>query len=1017
MPQLELKSSPLLSASLSMNRRPSQVLDVTPVNELDLHDLMQIDFGGDGSTADVSEVVKFLNHSGFDELNSDARLDPIWQSLKDMPDGFLTCPELTGLKRNNLLVQKALSGDLAISDFRLFSDIVTKIYGESKSVNSGAVASYIPQLASVDPNLFGVSICTVDGQRFSIGDSAQIFSVQSVSKVVTYSIALETNGIAKVHEHVGMEPSGRNFNERVLLPSGIPHNPLINTGAIMCSSLLFKDEPRWKRFEKVADYWRRLSGSPTNPSILQSTFLAERETANRNFCLAHMMAETPGGLFPSDLKAIQTVLDDYFSYCSLGVTTESMSVVAATYANGGLNPITDERVLRPETVTASLSVMMSCGMYDASGEFSSVNGFPAKSGVSGIIMAVIPGVCGICTYSPQIDPLGNSTRGLDFFFRLAREVMKAPLYKSPSMQGSITTAFGNQFDWRTSGKESVLKKFGIREFSSLWWSASGGDELRIRQLAARGIDVNESNYSNRNALNFAINKTNNLSTVKLLIDLKANLGDEYFSSYIEDAKMHGRDDIIALLERERDASPRAISQSFDFVSPTKIPVGRFFTGMKDGDLVTALDDAGLYYEPSEGSLQHLYVRALCGKLIIPNWPKFVDQLITSFRAASRISEDDDVLSLAVTSSDSQRIHLTTDKAGVVVRVPRESEKVMFPIDAIVRVVLYEIAVAELTSDRIHQFIGKEPSGQPETSLRMNSEGLPYNPLTMGGCLMVCHLLLQRLSMAEVMTRIRDRLGGNTSRSTNPEIASIVDDRRYGELCKCVLHLLSAGDDSGDIMTSSPLTLELFNNAHSLQVDLPTLSDYARSVAAQPIATTDSSSILALLYSCGLDEVSGEWSFRFGLPAKTSLSGTVLVVVPGVLGFAMKTSRVSLQPLPDTIFKFLKRFDFKFNFHLFKRHFSSVESTDPTLFFGSDKLLLITQFISAAFHGDLSTMKHLVAEGLDVNCTDMDGRTALHIANGVGNAAVGEWLVSVGANQRARDQWGMTPLFEIEDGEW
>lgn len=1004
MPKIELKSSPIL-ASISMTRRPSAVLDVTPVNEVDLHELLHhhdTGLGGDGSVADVNEVFAFLNECGFHESNTDPRLAPVWETLRnEFPSGYISCEELTRLKRNHLLVQKALNSDLGISDFARFTEIVTRIFLEAQKNCAGEVASYIPQLASVDPELFGVSICTVDGQRVSIGDAAHVFSVQSVGKVVTYSIALETNGQEAVHKNVGMEPSGRNFNERVLLPSGIPHNPLINTGAIMCASLVYKKEPRWKRFEKVADYWRRLSGGTTDATILQSTFLAERETANRNFCLAHMMAEGGEDLFPTDLKGIQTVLDDYFSYCSLGVTTDAMSVVAATYANGGLNPITDERVLSPETVTASLSVMMTCGMYDASGEFSSVNGFPGKSGVSGIIMAVIPGVCGICTYSPRIDGLGNSVRGLDFFSRLAREVMAAPLYKVPSKQGSITTAFGNQFDWRTSGKESVIKKFGIKEFSSLWWAASMGDELRIRQLAARGIDVNESNYSNRNALNFAITKDAKISTIALLLDLNANLGDEYFASYLEDAKRVGRTDIAEFLQKRRHGpipedlmhELKRTESSQSLGSPARIPVERFFVGQPRVDLAEALASAGIAYDASKNPRCDLYVRALCGKLVIPNWSLFVSDI------SECLSDVESELLVALTSSDAQRVVLSTPWGrNTLVRSesPVREEGPSFAIDSIVRIALYELAIDRVGEDLVYSRIGREPSGQPESSLRMNSDGLPYNAFTLAGCLVVCDMLLRVFSRAEILRRIRVRIG---IPAEAPDEVSLVDERKYAERISCVYYLLSS--DSLDPLSSE--AVGLLSACHRLPVTLPLLGDYARSLV-------DSPHVLALMYTCGMDEVSGAWSFRFGLPAKSNSSGAAIVVVPGVVGYAIRASG-SKSALPEGISEFQKNFDFIFSFHLFKRQFLGRTSHDPTLFFGSNQLLMITQFISAAFHGDVSSMKHMVAEGLDVNSQDMDGRTALHIATAFGHTAACDWLESVGADAKIRDVWGLTPSFE------
>lgn len=974
---IEKLKSPFVG-SQGMIRRPSQFLDVTPVNEIDIHDLLHGGLVTDGSTARTAEVVEFLKACGFDPGVDDPRMGSVWADISSFSEGSITCEELTDLKRRHLVVQKAFSGDLAIPDFPAFTQTVSRIFHETKGNERGEVASYIPQLASVNPDLFGVAICTVDGQRFSVGNATDIFSVQSVSKVVTYGIAVETIGVEPTHRHVGMEPSGRNFNERVLLASGIPHNPLINTGAIMTSSLLYQGQPQWKRFEQVSQFWKRLCGTLLPPSVLQSTFLAERDTANRNFCLAHMMAESSP--FPQDLKSIQTVLDEYFAYCSLGVSAESMATAAATFANGGLNPISDKRVFSPETVTAVLSTMMTCGMYDASGEFSSINGFPAKSGVSGIILAVIPGVCGICTFSPRIDSLGNSVRGLDFFSRLSREAVTTPLYST--LGSKMSTSFGNQFEWKTSGNEQVLTKFTLREFSSLWWAAASGDELRIRQLAARGIDVNESNYSNRTALNFAITRKVPLSTISLLIELGSDLRPDFLGAYIEDAKRVCREDIVDLLQRSQKA-PSSPQMACD-VSPdrveSKVPIFRFFAGQSSLTVADAVADCGVSPDARTG----LHVRALCGKLIIPNWSKFVDDL------KQCLTKD---IVLALTTVDKQRFSSET------------CEETIFPIDAIVRVVLYELALSELGADVLHKHVGKEPSGQPEGSLRLTSEGIPYNPLTRSGCLVVCHLLLQRLPLPAIMERIVRRLKSETPHALPHSIAA---DERHRDLTNCLLFMLSSINGTGCLERSASLTLQLFADAHSIGVTCSQISDYAKSLAS--LNEEHSSSILALLYSCGLDEISGEFSFRYGLPARTSLGGCVMVIVPGVLGYALRVVN-AFTTLPEQIMEFQTRFGSKFNFHLFKRHFFSLGANDPTLFFGSNKWLMITQFLSAAFLGDLSTMKHLVAEGLDVNCQDMDGRTALHVASGVKNTLICEWLLEAGADETVEDRWGMTSQYE------
>lgn len=272
------------------------------------------------------------------------------------------------------------------------------------------MANYIPELAKANPEFFGVSVCTIDGQRLSLGDTKELFSVQSTLKPISYALALEDLGPEKVHNHVGHEPSGISFNAVSLNPKGLPHNPLINSGAIMTCSLIKPEFEESARFSYVQNFWNRLSGG-MGVSYDNTIFLSERNTADTNYALAYLMKSK--NAFPEGTN-LKSVLEFYFQNCSLQVNTRSMSVIAATLANGGINPLTNDRVVSSKTVRDVLSIMNSCGMYDYSGEFAFKVGVPAKSGVSGAIMTIVPGVMGFCFYSPPLDFYGNSTRGVQF---------------------------------------------------------------------------------------------------------------------------------------------------------------------------------------------------------------------------------------------------------------------------------------------------------------------------------------------------------------------------------------------------------------------------------------------------------------------------------------------------------------------------------------------------------------------------------------------------------------------------
>ena len=240
------------------------------------------------------------------------------------------------IRPNILLIEQALQGSLAVPDFGEFCGEVTRIYETTKATTSGAVADYIPQLARVNPDLYGVAICTIDGQRFALGDSQHDFCVQSCCKPVNYCLALEEHGEEYVHGFVGREPSGQVFNELALSAAGKPHNPMINAGAIMCSSLIKPRADNADRFEFVLDRWAALCGGKQarfNNAVYQS----ERQTADRNFALGYYMKEH--NAFPPDTDLHDT-LDFYFQCCSIEANAEMMSTLAATLANGGVCPTT-----------------------------------------------------------------------------------------------------------------------------------------------------------------------------------------------------------------------------------------------------------------------------------------------------------------------------------------------------------------------------------------------------------------------------------------------------------------------------------------------------------------------------------------------------------------------------------------------------------------------------------------------------------------------------------------------------
>lgn len=310
----------------------------------------------------------------------------------------------------NKTLRKALTGDLVIPRFDLFAEEITRFYNLTKNNCEGKVSSSIPWLGTVNPDYYGISLCTIDAQRIDLGDVNTSFTIQSVSKPINYCLALEEHGEDTVHRYVGREPSGRGFNELQLNDDHLPHNPMLNSGAIMCCSLLQSNKSSAERFDYVMNYWQQLCGG-NRPGFNNAVYLSEKENADRNSAIGHFMNEKK--IFPPHTDLLQT-LEFYFQCCSIELNCKAISVAAATLANGGICPTTGERIFKPETVKNCLSLMFSCGMYDFSGEFAFSVGLPAKSGISGILMLIIPEVMGIAIYSPPLDSLGNSVRGIQF---------------------------------------------------------------------------------------------------------------------------------------------------------------------------------------------------------------------------------------------------------------------------------------------------------------------------------------------------------------------------------------------------------------------------------------------------------------------------------------------------------------------------------------------------------------------------------------------------------------------------
>ncbi|MGL4410428.1 MAG: glutaminase A [Zoogloea sp.] len=288
-------------------------------------------------------------------------------------------------------------------------------YENSLSQTGGALADYIPELARVDPERFGLALATAKGRLYTVGDVDIPFTIQSVSKAFSYCLALELVGAQEVRSRVGVEPSGDAFNAIEFDPvTRRPFNPMVNAGAITVAGVL-RDVYGAQAFEKVLEKFSLAANRPLD--LDESVYRSEAETGHRNRAIAHLLRAS-GAL----AEPVEDAVDLYFRLCSIRVTARDLAVMAATLANMGENPFTGTEVFDLRAVRDTLAVMFSCGMYDYSGNWICDVGIPAKSGVGGGLIGVVNRQLGLGAFSPRLDEKGNSVRGVNALQWLSNEL-------------------------------------------------------------------------------------------------------------------------------------------------------------------------------------------------------------------------------------------------------------------------------------------------------------------------------------------------------------------------------------------------------------------------------------------------------------------------------------------------------------------------------------------------------------------------------------------------------------------
>ncbi len=352
-------------------------------------------------------------------------------------------------------------------------DYLADVLDAVRSIEDGAPADYIDVLANADTSRLAVALATVDGEVYAAGDSDVAFSIQSISKPFAYAAAIEDVGLDAVLAKIGVEPSGDAFNELSLEDgSHRPMNPMINAGALATHALVGgPDATGPQRVERLRALMSAMAGRELD--VDEAVYAAELRDAHRNRGLAHMLRA--GGIITAEAE---TIVDGYVRQCAVNVTVRDLALMAATLANAGVQPLSGRQVIDRGGVRQVLSVMTTCGMYDAAGDWVSNVGIPAKSGVAGGIIGALPGQLGLAVFSPKLDAHGNSARGVAVCERLSRDMGLHMMDVSQIGRAVVRTLVVTLAGGKGHTDDAVVPVYELRGAVRF-----GGAELLTRALA------------------------------------------------------------------------------------------------------------------------------------------------------------------------------------------------------------------------------------------------------------------------------------------------------------------------------------------------------------------------------------------------------------------------------------------------------------------------------------------------------------------------------------------------------
>jgi glutaminase/ankyrin repeat protein len=521
------------------------------------------------------------------------------------------------------------------------------------------------------------------------------------------------------------------------------------------------------------------------------------------------------------------------------------------------------------------------------------------------------------------------------------------------------------------------------------------------------MDVNGVDYDGRSALHIAASNRH-ISTYKLLLCLGAD-------PTVRDRRGLTPADLLQADRRDTAEIDKSHPGSGGF------SIHRYFAGgCRDGVRVERVLEelAACGLDSQEPTLQEevtrlleagadgvsvtkdsLVVKALCGKMQVPNWSWFVERLQT-------LSTSHPQVTWSLKTSTQQTLSSLIDDER-------------FPVSSLIRPVLYCAAVELCGLEEVHRWVGKEPSGESQDTLRLLKNKLPYNPFVMAGVLALCGLILKHSGSVQKATRrvvaLWLRLAGVMAEEQTIGGEEVMDEATDARI-RCVAYMLTAEkrlpeNPCGTIEE----VVELFRHIHSLQVNSREVAAVAATLARggdEVIPAETTRQTLSLMFSCGADEMSGEWAFKIGVPAKLDIvNGRAMIVVPKVMGLFVGGRNPGRT---SEVMAFMNCLEQSLSFHMFRRHdlVTGNAFADPALFYRSVKHELVSRLLFTAAKGDLQTVKSIISiPGFDCNWADYDNRSALHLAAVHGHVQIVQFLLSIGASADARDRWDATPLQE------